>query len=148
MEAPDDIKRAESGALLDELRQQVRRAEAASEGYQRELLNLKSQFDEAAAKHTKAGDAINEKGERIESLEKEYNKAEDRHKTLESQYATERTNFEQDRNAYAAKEEDLLSTIQRLKGALAMKESRSKGEAGDGLSRTGELYYHFTTFAY
>jgi len=138
--AINDDKRAESEALLDELKEQVRRAEVASEQYQRELMALKSRFDEITSEQIKSEDLIATKNERIEALESGSMDVEKRCQALEMTQKVEEATMNRDREASATKEEELMATIQRLRESLSAKEARGNSEGGTGLLRTGRIY--------
>lgn len=139
MESPNanEEKKAESERLLDELREQVRRAESASEEYQRELRVLKSRFDEITGDQIKLEDTITTKNEKIETLESGHKEVEKRIKTLEMTSQEERQAFDRERDVSVAKEDENLATIQRLKGMLMVKEAKNSSEVVTGITRTG-----------
>jgi len=138
--AISDDQRAESEALLDELKEQVRRAEVASEQYQRELMALKSRFEEITSEQIKSEDLIAMKNERIEALESGSIEAEKRCQALEATQKEEEAMMNRDREASSAKEEELMTTIQRLRESLSAKEARENIEGGAGLLRTGKIH--------
>lgn len=128
----DEIPTA-SETLLDDLRTQVRRAEAASDEYQQEIQVLKARLDELNAEHMKLEDVVATKDEKIQSLEGGKMQAEKQNKALESTALKEQTLFDRKRDASAAREEELIETIQRLKESLFRKEAKGTAQ------RTGEL---------
>jgi len=132
-----DEKKAESEALLDELREQVRQAETASEEYQRELQVLKCRFDEITGDQIKLEDIITTKNGRIETLESQHKEVEKRVKTMETTSQEDWQAFDREREFSLAREEENLTTIQRLRETLSAKEVKNNGEVATGLSRSG-----------
>lgn len=124
----DDISeedaRAENAGIMEELRDRLRKAEIASEEYQRHLSMLQTRLDDSLHQQGTLEDRVQEGIGRIEELEFENNQSARQKRELECQIESERTTMTKDKNEQKVKEEELLSVNQRLKETLAQREMR------------------------
>ena len=128
--------RAENIALLDELRARVEKAENASEEYQRQLNLLQARLDESQQSHSQLEDQLHGKNEKVEELEMEKVQATRQKREVDSIFESERAVMIKDREEQNAREDEMRSTIQRLKETLAQREARSSLDDSKGLSRS------------
>lgn len=133
----DDDARAESVALLDELKEQLRKTETASEQFQKQAQVLQLRLDEAIVDQGKLEEKIHESDERIEALENEKRDALRQKREMESIYEAERSSMTKEREEYANREEEMQTIIQRLKDSLTQ---RSTAEDENRSSRRCKFY--------
>ncbi|KAI9836802.1 MAG: hypothetical protein M1819_000967 [Sarea resinae] len=115
----DDDTRAETAALIDDLKLRLQKAETASEEYQRQLAVVQSRLDDAIREQGKLEDKAHENDERIEGLENDNRETLRQKRELESIYESERVAMMREKEEQATREEELEEVIQRLKEALS-----------------------------
>ncbi len=138
----DDDARAERASLMDELRSRVQKAETASEQYQRQLNLLQARLDESQQSHGQLEDQLNESTVKVEDLEAETVQAARQKRDLENIIESERATLIKEKTEQTAREEELQTTIKRLKESLSQRESRNSVEDGKNMSRTCEFEFH------
>lgn len=124
----DEEARAQNAALIEELREQLQKAETASEQYQKQLGVLQMRLDEAVSEQTKLEDQSHERDTRIESLSNEIRDQARQLRDLEQNQESERNAMAKDKEQQNSREEELQATIQRLKESLAQKDARINSE--------------------
>ncbi|KAJ5240220.1 hypothetical protein N7468_004839 [Penicillium chermesinum] len=124
----DEEARAQNAALIEELREQLQKAETASEQYQKQLGVLQMRLDEAVSEQTKLEDQAHERDTRIESLSNQIRDQARQIRDLEQNHEMERNAMLKDKEQQASREEEMQATIQRLKESLAQKDSRLNNE--------------------
>ncbi|WEW58000.1 hypothetical protein PRK78_003467 [Emydomyces testavorans] len=134
--ASDDDMRAANSALIGELREQVQKAETVSEQYHKQLGVLQMRLDEAMGEQTRLEDQAHEKDSNINALRDEVKELSRQLRDMEQTHETERTAMIKDKEAQASREEELQSTIQRLKETIAQKDLRMNVENDRNLSRS------------
>ncbi|KAE8444800.1 hypothetical protein EG329_014260 [Mollisiaceae sp. DMI_Dod_QoI] len=128
----DDDARAETVALLDDLKERLRKTETISEQFQKQAQVLQSRLDEALAEQGKLEDKLHENDERIETLENDKRDALRQKREMESIYEAERSSMTKEREEMANREEEMQTIIQRLKDSL---NQRSNADEEGRLSR-------------
>ncbi|KAK0108129.1 hypothetical protein ONS95_002951 [Cadophora gregata] len=128
----DDDARAETVAVLDDLKERLRKMEAMSEQYQKQTQVLQSRLDEALQEQGKLEDRLHESDERLESLENEKRDALRQKREMESIYEAERSSMTKEREENSNREEEMQTIIQRLKDSL---NSRSNVDEEGRMSR-------------
>ncbi|KAJ5287171.1 hypothetical protein N7478_002857 [Penicillium angulare] len=124
----EEEARAQNAALIEELREQLQKAETASEQYQKQLGVLQMRLDEAVSEQTKLEDQAHERDTRIETLGTEIREQARQIRDLEQHHEMERNAMLQEKEQQASKEEELQATIQRLKESVAQKDMRINTE--------------------
>ncbi|KAJ5171909.1 hypothetical protein N7492_004502 [Penicillium capsulatum] len=124
----EDEARAQNAALIEELREQLQKAETASEQYQKQLGVLQMRLDEAVSEQGKLEDQAHERDTRIETLNSEIRDKTRQIRDLEQNYEMERNAMLQEKEQQASREEELQTTIQRLKESVAQKDIRMNAE--------------------
>ncbi|EKD12965.1 m serotype protein [Drepanopeziza brunnea f. sp. 'multigermtubi' MB_m1] len=119
----DDDARAETAAVLDDLKEQLRKTESASEQFQKQTQVLQSRLDEALQEQGKLEDKLHENEERLELLENEKRDALRQKREMESIYEAERSAMTKEREESANREEEMQTIIQRLKDSLNARSS-------------------------
>lgn len=136
MDGSSDDVRAENAALIEDLREQLRKAETLSEQYVKQLGVLQMRLDETNSEHAKTEEQLHEKEERLEALLVEAKDRERQKRELEQVYEQEKAAMLRDKDQQATREEDLKETIQRLKDTLAQKDMRRNMEVDPHISRS------------
>ncbi|TVY47118.1 hypothetical protein LCER1_G007511, partial [Lachnellula cervina] len=128
----DDDARAETVALLDDLKERLHKAETASEQFQKQAQVLQSRLDEALTEQGKLEDRLHENDEKWELLENEKRDALRQRREMESIYEAERGSMTKEREDMSNREEEMQTIIQRLKDSLSQ---RSNTDEESRLSR-------------
>lgn len=118
----EEEARAQSAALIEELREQLQKAETASEQYQKQLGVLQMRLDESVSEQGKLEDQAHERDNRIETLSGEIRDQGRQIRDLEQNHELERNAMLQEKEQQTSREEELQATIQRLKESVAQKE--------------------------
>ena len=114
----DEEARGEAIAVLDDLKDRLRKAEIASEQYQKQAQVLQSKLDDALVDQAKMEDKLHENEERLEVLENEKRDALRQKREMESIYEAERSSMNKEREEMSNREEETQAIIQRLKDSL------------------------------
>lgn len=117
----DDDARAETVAILDDLKERLRKTETASEQFQKQAQVLQSRLDEALQEQGKLEDRLHESEEKLESLENEKRDALRQRREMESIYEAERSSMTKEREEMSNREEEMQTIIQRLKDSLSQR---------------------------
>lgn len=117
----DNDARAETVALLDTLRDQLRRSEDVAGQYQKQAQVVQARLDEAVAEQGKLEDRLHESDEGLETLKNEKRDALRQKREMEAIYEAERSSMTKEREEYATREEEMSTIIQRLKNSLTEK---------------------------
>ncbi|KAB8294822.1 hypothetical protein EYC80_006783 [Monilinia laxa] len=128
----DDDARAENIALLDDLKERLRKTETISEQFQKQAQVLQSRLDEALQEQGKLEDRLHENEEKLETLQNEKRDALRQKREMESIYEAERSSMTKEREEMANREEEMQTIIQRLKDSLSQ---RSSSDEESRLSR-------------
>lgn len=135
-DASDDEARAQNAALIDDLKEQLQKAETASEQYQKQLGVLQMRLDEAVAEQAKLEDQAHEKESKLDALGAEIRDHARQLRDMEQAHDQDRTAMLQDKEQQASREEELQATIQRLKETIAQKDIRVNADSDKELSRS------------
>lgn len=135
----DDDSKAETTALVDDLKEQLRKTETASEEYQKQLHVLQFRLDEAMAAQTELEETSNQHAETIAKLEADSKDAQRTKNDMQTKLESEQQSNNSEREAASTRETELTEVIARLKDSLAQRDSK-QGLSGEGsLSRTASL---------
>ena len=113
------------------------KAETASEEYQRQLSMLQTRLDESTLERGKLDENAHQSEGRIHDLEDENGRLIRQKREMETTFESERTAMARDKAEQKAREEDLVSVIQRLKAV--QKEQRVNGDENRELSANRKL---------
>ena len=119
-EAEDDA-RAEQVALLEDLKEQLHKAETTSDQFQKQTQVLQSRLDEAIQEQGKLEDKVHESEEKLETLENEKRDALRQRREMESIYEAEKSSMTKEREEMSNREEEMQIIIQRLKDSLSQR---------------------------
>ncbi|RDL37741.1 Uncharacterized protein BP5553_05174 [Venustampulla echinocandica] len=117
----DDDARAETVALLDDLKERLHNAEITSEQFQKEAQVLQSRLDEALLEQGKLEDRLHEQEEKLELLENEKRDALREKREMENIYEAERSSMTKEKEEMSNREEEMQVIIQRLKDSLSQR---------------------------
>lgn len=126
---------------MEELREQLQKAETASEQYQKQLGVLQMRLDEAINEQGKLEVQAHERDTRIEALNGEVRDQARKIRDLEQNHELERNAMLKDKEQQASREEELQATIQRLKDSVAQKSMPVNVEGERQISRSCEIRY-------
>lgn len=126
----DDDARAETVALLGDLKERLHKSETISEQQQKQTQILQSRLDEALREQGKLEDRLHENEERLESLENEKRDALRQKREMESIYEAERSSMTKEREEMSNREEEMQTIIQRLKDSLNQRANANVDEEG------------------
>ena len=134
----EDDSRAEHAQLVEELRQQVQKAEMASEQYQKEVEMLQMRIQEVVGERNTLEDQILQKNADTDAVHDEARDIMRQKKELEQAHKVEKELILKEREDHINKEQELQGIIQRLNETIRQKEMRSHVD-GDrpALSRSG-----------
>ncbi|KAL2807637.1 hypothetical protein BJX63DRAFT_63875 [Aspergillus granulosus] len=132
----EEEARAQNAALIEDLKEQLQKAETASEQYQKQLGVLQMRLDEAVSEQTKLEDQSHERDSKIEALNGEIRDHVRQIRDLEQAHELERNAMLQEKEQQASREEEMQATIQRLKEAVAQKDMRISAENDKNVSRS------------
>ncbi|KKK25786.1 hypothetical protein P175DRAFT_0494899 [Aspergillus ochraceoroseus IBT 24754] len=135
----EDEARAQNVALIEDLKEQLQKAETASEQYRKQLGVLQMRLDEAVSEQGKMEDQTHEKESKIEALNGEIREQVRQIRDLEQAHELERNAMLQEKEQQASREEEMQATIQRLKESLAQKEMRINAESDKHVSRSSSF---------
>ncbi|KAJ9665218.1 hypothetical protein H2201_004692 [Coniosporium apollinis] len=126
--SPDDEgedARAATAALMEDLRERLKKAELASEEYQKQIGVFQSRLDDAIGEQVKLEERLHEEEERAEGLQNEQRESLRQRRELEGIYEAERAASMKDKESAQVREEELHGIIQRLKEGMAERETRT-----------------------
>ncbi|KAL2133022.1 hypothetical protein VTI74DRAFT_3028 [Chaetomium olivicolor] len=119
----EEAIRAETVAIIDDLKERLAQAESASETYKRQAEVLQSKLDDAHKEQAKLEEKVHESEEQIESLTNEKREAARQMREMETIYEAERSAMMKEKEEMANREEEMQTVIQRLKDSLAQRNS-------------------------
>lgn len=131
----DDDARAETVALIDDLKSRLKDSEDKFQQFQKQAQVLQSRLDEALAEQGKLEDRLHENEERLETLENDKRDALRQKREMEAIYEAERSSMTKEREEFSNREDEMQTIIQRLKDSL---NSRSNVDEESRLSRRCE----------
>lgn len=131
----DEDARAESAALVEDLKDQLRKTETASEEYQKQLHVLQARLDEALASQNDIEQSSNQHLETVAALEVQLQESHRSTVDLQRKLEGEQQINNQERESASTRESELNDIIMRLKDSLAQRESRQSLSGEGSLSR-------------
>ncbi|KAI3316713.1 hypothetical protein HD806DRAFT_516854 [Xylariaceae sp. AK1471] len=114
----DAEARAETIALIDDLKERLHKADATSEQYRKQAEVLQSRLDEALKEQAKFEERAHESEEQIESLRNEKREAARQMREMEAIYEAERSSMLKEKEEMTNREEEMQTIINRLKETL------------------------------
>ncbi|KAL4807288.1 hypothetical protein BDV18DRAFT_137318 [Aspergillus unguis] len=135
----EEEARAQNAALIEDLKEQLHKAETASDQYQKQLGVLQMRLDEAVSEQAKLEDLGHERDSKVEALNGEIREHVRQIRDLEQAHELERNAMLQDKEQQASREEEMQATIQRLKEAVAQKDMRIGADGDKNVSRSSSF---------
>lgn len=132
----EEEARANNASIMDELKNRLQKAETASEEYQRQLSMLQNRLNDTLLEQGALEDRLQEGIGKIEMLENDKLQAAREKREMESQFDAERMAVMKDKDERKLVEDELQSVNQRLKDALAQRETRYTADEEKGPERT------------
>ncbi|KAL9113922.1 MAG: hypothetical protein Q9227_002056 [Pyrenula ochraceoflavens] len=126
----EEDARVQSATLLEELKQQLARAEEASEHYQKHAEVLQSRLDEVNKEQTSMEEQAHDKDSKFLALQDELMESRRQRRDLEKVHDVEREKLLVERQLQQSREEELQSIIQRLNETIKQKEMRMTVDGG------------------
>ena len=123
----DESARAETVALLDDLRERLAKAEIASDTHQKQAEVLQSRLDEALAEQAKLEEKVHEHEEQNEFLTNEKRESIKKIREMETIYEAERGAMTKEKEEWVNREEEMQTVIQRLKDSLSQRNIDDEG---------------------
>ncbi|CAK7222470.1 hypothetical protein SCUCBS95973_004852 [Sporothrix curviconia] len=123
----EEAARAETLALLDDLKERLGKAEGTSEQYQRQNDVLQARLDEAIKEHSKLEERAHEYDEQTEMLKNEKREMARQIQQMETIYEAERSAMTREKEDMSNREEEMQRVIQRLKDSLAQRNADDEG---------------------
>lgn len=136
MSSAEEEARAESIAVLEDLREKLRKSESRADQFQKETEVLQSRLEDSLAEQAKLEDRLHEDTERIEALENAKGSYERQMREMERIYEGERAAMNKEKEEMSNREEEMQSIIQRLKESLSQKQNGEDGELSRPDSRS------------
>jgi hypothetical protein len=130
----DDEAKASNAQLIAELKEQVQKAEQASEQYHKQLEILQARFDEISGDTTAAEERAQQHQSTIVELQSMLKDSTRQKRESEQDHEVEKTLLLQERDRRVSKEEELQSVIQRLNETI-----RQKGKDRMSISRSASI---------
>jgi predicted nucleic acid-binding Zn-ribbon protein len=122
----EETIRAETVALLDDLKERLAKAETASETYKRQTEVLQSRLDDALKEQAALEEKVHESEEQIEALANEKREAARQMREMETIYEAERSAMTREKEQMTNREEEMQAVIQRLKDSLAQRNDEER----------------------
>ncbi|KAL2269187.1 hypothetical protein VTJ83DRAFT_4033 [Remersonia thermophila] len=122
----EEVIRAESMAIIDDLKERLSQAEASAESYKRQVDVLQSKLDDALKEQARLEERVHESEEQIEALTNEKRDAARQMREMETIYEAERSAMMKEKEEMANREEEMQLVIQRLKDTLAQRNDEDR----------------------
>ena len=129
----------ETNSLVDELRDQLRKAEVTSEEYQKQAAVLQSKLDDALNDQSKLEETGQETLNRIDGLEKERQENVRRYRDLEAAFENDKVASMREKEESMHREQELIDTVQRLKESLSNRDKRVSLDGESLLTRATSI---------
>ncbi|KAK4179909.1 hypothetical protein QBC36DRAFT_57080 [Triangularia setosa] len=117
----EEAIRAETVAIIDDLKARLERAESSAESTKRQVEILQDKLDEAHREQAKLEERVHEQEEQIETLTNEKRETARQMREMENIYEAERSGMMKEKEEMANREEEMQTVIQRLKDSLAQR---------------------------
>ncbi|TKW56515.1 hypothetical protein CTA1_2410 [Colletotrichum tanaceti] len=123
----EEAARAETVALLDDLKERLSKAEISSDQYRKQAEVLQTRLDDAIKESSNLEEKVHETEEQIETLQNEKRDAAKKMREMEAIYEAERSSMTKEKEEMSNREEEMQTIIQRLKDTLSQRASDEEG---------------------
>ncbi|TDZ25879.1 hypothetical protein Cob_v000287 [Colletotrichum orbiculare MAFF 240422] len=117
----EEAARAETVALLDDLKDRLSKAEISSEQYRKQAEVLQTRLDDALKESAKLEEKVHETEEQMETLRNEKRETLRQMREMEAIYEAERSSMTKEKEEMSNREEEMQTIIQRLKDTLSQR---------------------------
>ncbi|KAK8053679.1 M protein- serotype 2.1 precursor [Apiospora saccharicola] len=117
----DEAARAETVALIDDLKARLEKADSTSEQFRKQAEVLQSRLDETLKEQAKFEERVHESEEQIEALRNEKRESARQMREMETIYEAERSSMLKEKEEMSNREEEMQSVINRLKDTINQK---------------------------
>ncbi|KAI0522019.1 hypothetical protein F5B22DRAFT_595013 [Xylaria bambusicola] len=114
----DSDARAETIALIEDLKERLHKADVASEQYRKQAEVLQSRLDDALKEQAKLEEKAHENDEQIEALRNDKRETARQMREMEAIYEAERSSMMKEKEEMSNREEEMQGIINRLKDTL------------------------------
>ncbi|KAJ3575002.1 hypothetical protein NPX13_g4176 [Xylaria arbuscula] len=114
----DSDSRAETVALIEDLKERLHKADLASEQYRKQAEVLQSRLDDALKEQAKLEEKTHENEEQIETLRNEKRETARQMREMEAIYEAERSSMLKEKEEMSNREEEMQGIINRLKDTI------------------------------
>ena len=121
----EDDARTENAQLVAELKEQLQKAELASEQYQKQLEVLQLRLDEVLTDQTRLEEQIHQRETETQALQANAKDFARQTREIEQLHEAEKALILKEREQQASKGEELQSVIRRLNGTIRQRDTRS-----------------------
>ena len=128
----EDDARAENAQLVAELKEQLGKAELASEQYQKQLEVLQLRLDEVLSDQTRLEEQNHRQETKVQVLQANAKEFARQKREMEQFHEAEKTLILKEREQQASIEEELQSVIRRLNETIRQREVRSHVDSASG----------------
>ncbi|KAF3058046.1 putative m serotype protein [Daldinia childiae] len=122
----DAEARAETVALIEDLKERLQKADIASEQHKKQAEVLQTRLDDALKEQAKLEEKVHESEEQIEALRNEKREAARQMREMEAIYEAERSSMMKEKEEMANREEEMQAVINRLKETLNQKNAEDE----------------------
>ncbi|RWA12695.1 hypothetical protein EKO27_g2446 [Xylaria grammica] len=122
----DPDARAETVALIEDLKERLHKADATSEQYRKQAEVLQSRLDDALHEQAKLEERAHENEEQIETLRNEKREAARQMREMEAIYEAERSSMMKEKDEMSNREEEMQTIINRLKETLTQRNAEDE----------------------
>ncbi|KAI1756070.1 hypothetical protein F4782DRAFT_484687 [Xylaria castorea] len=122
----DDDARAETVALIEDLKERLHRADVTAEQNRKQAEVLQSRLDEALKEQVKLEESAHENDEQIETLRNEKREAARQMREMEAIYEAERSSMMKEKEEMSNREEEMQTIINRLKETLTQRNAEDE----------------------
>ena len=129
--------RAETLALVEDLKERLKKAEEASEEYRKQVEVFQARLDESHKEQGRLEEKAHEDEERLEGLTNEKRELTKQKRELEGIYEAERASWMKEKDDADVREAELQGSLSRIRETIATREARNLDvDNRPGLSRT------------
>ena len=123
-ETQEEDARIENAVLVDNLKKSLHNTEVMCEEHRQQTEAMQQKMDQMLKEYAKLEERFHESTLQVESLEKRKKEDSRQVRDMASLYENERAAMLKDREEASAREQELQSTVQRLKETMAGREMR------------------------
>lgn len=114
----DEAARAETVALIEDLKARLDKSDTASEQFRKQTEVLQSRLDDAIKEQAKLEERVHESEEQIETLRNEKRESARQMREMETIYEAERSSMLKEKEEMSNREEEMQVVINRLKDTI------------------------------